>query len=107
MERNALLAVAISIAILLVYYEILLPRLYPPPARPLPGQAQTRTEPEPLNPTADTIAPAPEAEAAAPEAKALADAPKLTVETDLYKAEFTAAGGRLRSFVLKHFLTTA
>jgi len=108
MERNALVAVAISIAILLLYYEVLLPRLYPPPpklAQPelaAPGEggeadsgAVRETEPAPFES-------APPAAAAA----AIVNAPEVTVETDLYTAVFTAAGGRLRSLSLKRYPTT-
>lgn len=105
MERNAFVAVAISIAILLVYYELILPRFYPPPSRQA-QQAAKVDEPEPL-PVQESGAPAAEAVATeGAEEAPVANAPQFTVDTDLYHAEFTAAGGRLRSFTLKQFPTT-
>ena len=114
MERNALLAVAISIAILLVYYEVLLPRLYPAPPKSSPplGAPAERAERDPArDPEIPELEPLPELapaaiEAAAPAIAALADAPEVTIETDLYTAVFTAAGGRLRSLTLKAYSTS-
>jgi len=104
MERNALLAVAISIAILLVYYELLLPRFYPPQPKTLAEQLGAKpVAPEPLTPPDPTTAePAPGVDE-----KPAANAPEFTVDTDLYTAHFTAAGGRLRSLTLKRYPTTS
>lgn len=107
MERNALVAVAISIAILLVYYEVLLPRLYPQPpkiAQPVmepavPGEPEPGAAPEVEPPVGGTLAPVVDAP--------ILNAPEVTVETDLYTAVFTAAGGRLRSLTLKRYPTTS
>lgn len=114
MERNALVAVAISIAILLLYYEVLLPRLYPPQPKLPAAQSETaESGPESLPPS-EGAAPAPEKAAELPAAVVgqvapsadLSNAAEVTVDTDLYTAVFTTAGGRLRSLALKKFPTT-
>ena len=49
MERNALIAVSISIAILLLYYEVLLPRLYPPPPKGAAQEVAKNVNPDSLS----------------------------------------------------------
>ena len=101
MERRALIAVAISLAILVVYQEVVLKRLYSPP----PGQVDTG-QPSAPGPEAPS-APPPPAEMA-PAAEAPRSAPAvggrdIAIDTDLYRAVVTTAGGRLKSFQLKHY----
>lgn len=107
MERNAILAAAISIAILLVYYDIILPRFYPAPpkgAAPAGQGSDQAGQPDAL----DTNPPGPlETEPAVQPEPAVANATDVTVDTDYYTAVFTTAGGRLRSLVLKNFPSTA
>src|SRR5262245_42425590 len=99
MERRALIAFAISLVILIAYQEIVR-RVYPPPE-----QIQ-----EPA------VAPTPLPQLPPSQEPAAAEAPKpvavpvtgkdIVVETDLYRAIFTTAGARLKSFQLKRFRTT-
>src|SRR6266481_3145643 len=106
MERRALLAVVISIAILLIYQEFVLKRLYPPPSGPTTEQGPP-VEPPVAEGPAESALPAPVVPAGkAPAAKAPANAATVTVETDLYRAVFTAAGGRLESLELKNYKAT-
>jgi len=103
MERRALIAVAISLFILIVYQELVLKRLYPP--QPQAAAPQVEAPPESGAPLHDVAPPA--AEKPAPPPQALpADARDVTVDTDLYRAVFTTAGARLKSFRLKHYRST-
>jgi YidC/Oxa1 family membrane protein insertase len=106
MERRALLAVVISLLILVVYQEVVIKRLYGPPEEVPPKEA----------PLAEKQAPARAPEVAAPEVREAPAPPEVepkrvegrdvVVETDLYRAAFTTAGARLKSFELKRFRTT-
>ena len=95
MEKRALIAVAISVAILVLYQEVVLRRLYPPPP---PGEEQVSeaptAEPTPAPPTPEAV---PESVPPANRPKPAAAARHITVETELYKAVFTSAGARLES----------
>ncbi len=104
MERRALIAVVLSIAILVLYQEVVIRYLYPP-RRSGAGTPATTT-PEATPPPAGLPA-APLESPAPPPVAALREAPEVTVETDLYKALLTAAGGRLRSFELKKYREAA
>jgi len=112
MERNALLAVAISLLILVLWNELVINR-YAPETAP-GGEVATRA---PAVPGADdalaapAVPAAPDApavdglaeRAAAPNALAGAD---VVVDTDLFRAVFTTAGGRLKSLRLKKYNET-
>jgi YidC/Oxa1 family membrane protein insertase len=105
MERRALIAVVISLVILVVYQEVVLRYVYPPPAR------QEEANPPLSNPEPPSAAPhesAPEltAPAAAAGAAPAAEARHITVDTELYTAIFTSLGARLESFRLKKYRTT-
>ncbi len=108
MEKRALLAVLISVAILVLYQEVVLRYVYPPPT----GEEQPAEAPEiaatPPGPTAEQRPEAePEIPAVATEKAQPAAAEHLiTVDTPLYKAVFTSAGARLKSFQLKNYSTT-
>jgi YidC/Oxa1 family membrane protein insertase len=105
MEKRALIAVVISIAILVLYQEVVLRYIYPPPAQEEQvsegSPAATAAVSEERNVAEPNIPPAPR-----PEARAAAVARKVTIETDLYKATFTSVGARLESFALKKYRTT-
>ena len=101
MERRALIAVIISVAILVLYQEVVLKRLYPP------GAATTELNEAPTAAPSAPVAPPPAAPQAPPEA---AVAPPIggadvTVDTELYQAVFTTAGARLKSLRLKRYRT--
>lgn len=107
MERRALLAVVISLAILVIYQEIVIKRvLGPAPASetageevPPPGEGPSARAPSESIPPALAV-PEPRPAVVSP-----AEAPEIAVETDLYSAVFTAAGGRLRSLTLRNYRT--
>ncbi len=106
MERRALIAVVISLVILVLYQEVLLRFIYPPPAH---QEDVTAPPPNTDAPPAPAREPAPEL--TAPAAAAAAPGPAIearhiTVDTELYTAVFTSLGARLESFRLKKYRTT-
>jgi YidC/Oxa1 family membrane protein insertase len=103
MEKRALIAVAISVAIL-VAWDVVQRRLYPPPP---PGEEQVSQVPT-AEPTPEVATPeaAPEPVPPANRPKPAAAARHITVETELYKAVFTSAGAQLESLRLKKYRTT-
>ena len=106
MERRALIAVVISLVILVVYQEVLLRFVYPPPA---PQAESAAPAPNAEPPAAPAPQAAPELTAPAEPARAAgaaAEARHVTVDTELYTAVFTSLGGRLESFRLKRYRTT-
>lgn len=119
MERNALLAVVISLLILVIWNEVVLKQYEP--AVP-PGQSETIGEPTAFG--GDAAAPALPAAPGAPAAPAaparegstasdiaavprVAGGESVVVETDVFRAVFTTAGGRLESLRLNHYEETA
>jgi YidC/Oxa1 family membrane protein insertase len=109
MEKRAIIAVAISLAIL-IGYQLLITQFFPPPPPPKIDEKREQKQPEtPPPPTAETAAkpsePAVQATKPASAAKAQA-AREITVDTDDYIARFTSQGARLKSFKLKHYRAT-
>src|SRR5258707_324348 len=103
MERRALIAVIISVAILVLYQEVVLKRLYTPgPLPPQLGEAPTAA-PGTGERSAPPAAPGPPEEAA--EAPSV-DGVDVTVDTDLCHAVCTTAGARLKSLQLKGYQTS-
>jgi YidC/Oxa1 family membrane protein insertase len=103
MERRALIAVIISVAILVLYQEVVLKRLYTPGA-PSPQLSEAPTAaPAGGERSAPAAAPARPQEAA--EAPPV-DGVDVTVDTALYRAVFTTAGARLKSLQLKRYKTS-
>jgi len=101
MEKRALLAAVISILIILVYQEVVLRYVYPPPPSELEVAEPTPAGTRELLPSPEV---APE-RAAALSAQPSAQGQRVIVDTDIYKATFTSAGARLESFVLKKYRT--
>jgi len=106
MEQRAILAVAVSLAILLVYNEFILPTVYPggssspvieDSGAPVPAPDAADMAQPPLH---GDSAPLPQL-AAEPEVPAQ----RVVVETDFYTAILTSAGGRIESFRLKDHRT--
>lgn len=106
MEKRALIAVVISIVVLVLYQEVVLRYVYPPPPRD-----EAMSEAPSVSPPTASAPLEPASELAAPAAAVVPRSPqaaerRITVETDLYKAIFTSVGARLQSFQLKDFRTT-
>src|SRR5512139_911606 len=99
MERRALIAVVISLAILVLYQELIIKRYYGPPV----GQPEAEAPP-PTAPSAPTEAPVVSPEAPPPAVPA--EGREVVIETDLYRAVLTTAGARLRNFQLKRYRAT-
>ena len=110
MDRRTLLFIAISVAIIVLYQELVLRNLAPPPAEQAPSAQVETTGP------AESVAARTPAETGAIDgfvgsrAPAALDEPPVAqpleeelirVETDLYRAVFTTVGGRLKDFRLK------
>jgi len=105
MEKRAMIALALSFVVFLVFMYI----GEKSKVRPLPEaqQAQQAQQPQPVQP-AQPPAPAPAKPAVSPTAPkpaaaAARPAKDVVVETPLFKAVFTEAGGRLKSFQLKKY----
>lgn len=112
MESRAITAAGISVAILLVWHLFVVPRFFPeqheipPPAveAPLPV-AETGAKEKASPDTAPLPVPIKE-DAAKVEELVASEARDVTIETDLYRAVFTTAGARLKSFQLKQYRAT-
>ena len=113
MERNALLAVVISLLILVVWNEFVI-KQYTPQVQPGSEQAEGSPPAERVNegelaapaaaaPIAAAPLAAPAAGAAAHDAIAVDTGPEITIETDLFRAVFTTIGGRLKSLQLTDY----
>jgi YidC/Oxa1 family membrane protein insertase len=96
MERRALIALALSFAVFMafIYYGEKTKR---PPA-PAPA-----TQTSPAAPAAPAPAPAPTPAPKPVKPQASRPAKDVVVDTPTFKAVFTEAGGRLKSFRLKHY----
>ena len=111
MERNAILAIAFSLLILLLWNELVIKKYSPAPlptpeAATGPAGAPPREVAEGAGPP---VAGAPPAEATGAVAalpvreETTTGGRDITVETDLYRAVFTTAGARLKSLQLKKY----
>lgn len=102
MEKRALLAVALSLLILILYQEWMT-RYYPaPPPQPDEQREEKKGEaPAPSPPKPEPIIQ--KSKPTAPKPQTVKD---VKVETDDYIALFTSQGARLKSFKLKHYRTS-
>jgi YidC/Oxa1 family membrane protein insertase len=103
MDKRAIIGIALSILVLIVYQQLVTHFYGPPPATSAPetekGVPEKATQP--LQNTTPSLAPSmPAAPAALPTSRS---AKEITVETDNYIAVFTTQGARLKSFKLKRF----
>ena len=103
MEKRALIALGLSFLVFIAFMYIgektRAPQL--PPAQ----QAQQAQPAQPVSPSAQVPAkPAVSPPAAQPAAAPARPAKDVVVETSLFRAVFTEAGGRLKSFQLKKYL---
>ena len=114
MDRRTLTFITISVLIIILYQELILKRMTPPPTPDVPMQTSSPDLGSAAPAAAPAGAPAP-AVADRPANTAL-DAPiaettplegrDITVDTDLYAAVFSTLGGRIKSFTLKKFPAT-
>lgn len=97
MERRALLAIALSAVVFLLFLYVN-QRFFPPPPPPEAPPPRTAEAPAPAGPEAPPPPPPPVVRERQP-----APPPKeIRVETPLYRAVFTTDGARVREWVLKY-----
>ena len=109
MDKRAILGIALSIFVLVVYQE-LVTRFYPPPTQtPAPVAEKPATKPEANEPPAKPNDVAEVAETRSAPAKTTSDRPArdIKVETENYVALFTNRGARLKSFKFKNYRVSA
>src|SRR5882724_8311033 len=100
MERRALLAAVLCLLVLLVYQEAIR-RFYPPPATPEVPEVVVPSPP------AEFAGEAPLAPAHTPRTESAPRGERvIAIDTDLYAARVTTAGGRIVSFRLKNYRTS-
>jgi YidC/Oxa1 family membrane protein insertase len=100
-DRQILLAIALSALVVIAYQQFL--RIYYPEygRQPRPGGSGT---PQPPTPGAEAPPPVAQSEpTAAPEESGTVPSEDIRVDTPLYRAGFASIGGRLVSFKLKHY----
>lgn len=101
MEKNALIAVVLSILILIFYQEWMKRYYTPLPAPSLSKEQKQAKEPEKITPAPPS---SPRKESKIPPSRSQEiPAREVRVETDHYIAVFTNRGARLKSFILKHY----
>src|SRR5258705_10011336 len=103
MDKRALIGIALSILVLVVYQQLVTHFYGPPPSAPIPETETSQTEKTvPAAPSA--AAPSAGLPAATPATLSPAKSAKeITVETDHYIAVFTTQGARLKSFKFKKY----
>jgi YidC/Oxa1 family membrane protein insertase len=105
MDKRAIIGIALSILVLVVYQELITRFYGPPPAGPVPvteKDGAQKTTPPPQTSVAPS-APAPDAKAVTGPVASRQAGKDITVETDNYVAIFTTQGARLKSFKLKNY----
>ena len=110
MDKRALIGIALSILVLVVYQQMV-SYYYPTPAT-APAPVEVKSDGEkatsPAAPLSATPTPAPASAPTPPiEIPHGQPAKEITVETDNYRAVFTTHGARLKSFKFKKFRTSA
>ena len=103
MDKRALIGIALSILVLVVYQQLVTHFYGPPPSAPIPETETSQAEKAvPAAPSA--AAPSAALPAATPATLSPAKSAKeITVETDHYIAVFTTQGARLKSFKFKKY----
>ena len=103
MDKRAIIGIALSILVLVVYQQLVTYFYGPPPSSSTPGTEKNMPEKaaEPASKSAPSpVTPTPPASAELPRARS---AKEVTVDTDNYIAVFTTQGARLKSFKFKKF----
>jgi YidC/Oxa1 family membrane protein insertase len=104
MDKRAIIGVALSILVLVVYQQLVTYYYGPPPTTSAPETEKKDAEKPAAPPQSGTGSAVPSSPAATPSAvPAPRSAKEVTVETDNYIAVFTTQGARLKSFKLKKF----
>jgi YidC/Oxa1 family membrane protein insertase len=98
MDKQAILAIALSIIILVLYQEWVTRQYAPPPSVPSGERVPAEKAPTPA-----PSAPPPAAPSAAVKTPTASEARDIKVDTDHYVATFTTRGARLKSFKFKRY----
>src|SRR5574341_2328868 len=107
MDKRALIGIALSVLVLVIYQHFINYYYGPPPTGDSPpAQRVSQTEKPSAPPPAPTVTatPAPVSPAAAGSGQ---PAREIVVDTDNYRAIFTSRGARLKSFRFKKFRVSA
>jgi YidC/Oxa1 family membrane protein insertase len=104
---RVLIAIILSLALVVAYQELVLKRFYPPPTEKTAAGAPKGTLSAMPSAAATAALEAGVPVAAAPAEVAGAPERIIEVSTDLYTADFTTRGARLKSFRLKRYSETA
>ena len=103
MDKRAIIGIALSILVLVVYQQ-LVTRFYGPPSSTSAPETEKGVPEKATQPLQNTApSPAPSMPAAPADVPASRSAKEITVETDNYTAVFTTQGARLKSFKLRRF----
>ncbi len=111
MEKRVLIAIVLCILVLVLWEKFFIPKRQPvppstPPKTEQAAKAPAETDKAETQPSQTPVSEAPAATPpplSTPTARASRD---VVVDTPLYRAVFTETGGRLKSFVLKHYRET-
>jgi YidC/Oxa1 family membrane protein insertase len=108
MDRRTLTFITVSVLIMVLYQELVLKRVQPPPPTELPvATASLDLAAKPLATPPDLAkAPQPATTSALEADQAPVESRDVQVETDLYSVVFSSVGGRIKSFTLKKFRST-
>jgi YidC/Oxa1 family membrane protein insertase len=110
MDKRAIIGIALSILVLVIYQE-LITRFYPTPVTaPAPSVEEVQKEPaKTAQPPGETksVSPTPELQSMPVKAAGEQAARELKVETENYVAVFTTKGARLKSFKFKKYRASA
>jgi YidC/Oxa1 family membrane protein insertase len=105
MDKRAIIGIALSILVLVVYQELITRFYGAPPAGPAPVTEKNGGEKTaaPAQTTAAPSTPAPAIPSVPAPVSSRQEGKDITVETDNYVAIFTTQGARLKSFKLKKY----
>lgn len=107
MDRRTLTFITVSVLIMVLYQELVLKRVQPPPPLDVPAATSNLDSASQPTATPSESEKAPAAPAAALEGDATAvEGRDIQVDTDLFSAVFSTVGGRIKSFTLKKFRAT-
>jgi YidC/Oxa1 family membrane protein insertase len=107
MDRRTITFITVSVLIIILYQELVLKRLPQPPPPELPAPTANLDSAAARTSAPGDVAAPPQVAPGAIEAETAPVASRdVTVDTDLFSAVFSTAGGRIKSFTLKKFRST-
>jgi YidC/Oxa1 family membrane protein insertase len=111
MDRRTIIFITVSVLIIVLYQELVLKKLPPPPLAETPVETVSPgtipAAPPAVDAAASGTAPSPATAALEPVLEGTPlEGRDVTIETDLYSAVVSTLGGRIKSFTLKSFRAT-